>query len=89
MKELDYIDHFRIIMKPRRDFLTQIIKALEPMNGLTSREEEQETIIQSAEKILNEIHDVYTQEQHLLKAKFYSEARQTIGRGILSGLIKQ
>jgi hypothetical protein len=89
MKELDYIDHFRIIMKPRRDFLTQIIKALEPMNGLTSREEEQETIIQSAEKILNEIHDVYTQEQHLLKANFYSEARQTIGRGILSGLIKQ
>jgi len=89
MKELDYIDHFRIIMKPRKDFLTQIIKALEPMNGLTSREEEQETIIQSAEKILNEIHDVYTQEQHLLKAKFYSEARQTIGRGILSGLIKQ
>tara|TARA_R100000995_G_C3436110_1_gene100917 strand:+ start:68 stop:337 length:270 start_codon:yes stop_codon:yes gene_type:complete len=89
MKELDYIDHFRIIMKPRRDFLTQIIKALEPMNGLTSREEEQETIIQSAEKILKEIHDVYTQEQHLLKAKFYSEARQTIGRGILSGLIKQ
>ena len=89
MKELDYIDHFRIIMKPRRDFLTQIIKALEPMNGLTSREEEQETIIQSAEKILNKIHDVYTQEQHLLKAKFYSEARQTIGRGILSGLIKQ
>jgi hypothetical protein len=89
MKELDYIDHFRIIMKPRKDFLTQIIKALEPMNGLTSREEEQETIIQSAEKILNEIHDVYTQEQHLLKANFYSEARQTIGRGILSGLIKQ
>jgi|TARA_A100000171_G_scaffold48745_1_gene56628 hypothetical protein len=89
MKELDYIDHFRIIMKPRRDFLTQIIKALEPMNGLTSREEEQETIIQSAEKILKEIHDVYTQEQHLLKANFYSEARQTIGRGILSGLIKQ
>lgn len=89
MKELDYIDHFRIIMKPRKDFLTQIIKALEPMNGLTSREEEQETIIQSAEKILKEIHDVYTQEQHLLKAKFYSEARQTIGRGILSGLIKQ
>ena len=89
MKELDYIDHFRIIMKPRRDFLTQIIKALEPMNGLTSREEEQETIIQSAEKILKEIHDVYTQEQHLLKAKFYSEARQTIGRCILSGLIKQ
>mgnify|MGYP003112992572 FL=1 len=89
MKELDYIDHFRIIMKPRKDFLTQIIKALEPMNGLTSREEEQETIIQSAEKILNEIHDVYTQEQHLLKAKFYSEARQTVGRGILSGLIKQ
>jgi len=89
MKELDYIDHFRIIMKPRRDFLTQIIKALEPMNGLTSREEEQETIIQSAEKILKEIHDVYTQDQHLLKAKFYSEARQTIGRGILSGLIKQ
>ena len=62
MKELDYIDHFRIIMKPRRDFLTQIIKALEPMNGLTSREEEQETIIQSAEKILKEIHDVYTQD---------------------------
>tara|TARA_R100000988_G_C3918797_1_gene125736 strand:- start:212 stop:481 length:270 start_codon:yes stop_codon:yes gene_type:complete len=89
MKELDYIDHFRIIMKPRRDFLTQIIKALEPMNGLTSREEEQETIIQSAEKILKEIHDVYTQEQHLLKANFYSEARQTVGRGILSGLIKQ
>ena len=89
MKELDYIDHFRIIMKPRKDFLTQIIKALEPMNGLTSREEEQETIIQSAEKILNEIHDVYTQDQHLLKAKFYSEARQTVGRGILSGLIKQ
>jgi hypothetical protein len=89
MKELDYIDHFRIIMKPRKDFLTQIIKALEPMNGLTSREEEQETIIQSAEKILKEIHDVYTQEQHLLKANFYSEARQTIGRGILSGLIKQ
>ena len=89
MKELDYIDHFRIIMKPRKDFLTQIIKALEPMNGLTSREEEQETIIQSAEKILKEIHDVYTQDQHLLKAKFYSEARQTIGRGILSGLIKQ
>ena len=89
MKELDYIDHFRIIMKPRRDFLTQIIKALEPMNGLTSREEEQETIIQSAEKILNEIHDVYTQEQHLLKAKFYSEAKQTIGRGILAGLIKE
>ena len=59
------------------------------MNGLTSREEEQETIIQSAEKILKEIHDVYTQEQHLLKANFYSEARQTIGRGILSGLIKQ
>lgn len=89
MKELDYIDHFRIIMKPRKDFLTQIIKALEPMNGLTSREEEQETIIQSAEKILNEIHDVYTQDQHLLRAKFYSEARQTVGRGILSGLIKQ
>ena len=89
MKELDYIDHFRIIMKPRKDFLTQIIKALEPMNGLTSREEEQETIIQSAEKILKEIHDVYTQDQHLLKAKFYSEARQTVGRGILSGLIKQ
>ena len=89
MKELDYIDHFRIIMKPRKDFLTQIIKALEPMNGLTSREEEQETIIESAEKILKEIHDVYTQDQHLLKAKFYSEARQTIGRGILSGLIKQ
>lgn len=89
MKELDYIDHFRIIMKPRRDFLEQIIKALEPMNGLTSREEEQETIIQSAEKILNEIHDVYTQEQHLLKASFYSEAKQTIGRAILSGSIKQ
>ena len=89
MKELDYIDHFRIIMKPRKHFLDQIIKALEPMNGLTSREEEQETIIQSAEKILKEIHDVYTQDQHLLKAKFYSDARQTIGRGILSGLIKQ
>ena len=55
MKELDYIDHFRIIMKPRKHFLDQIIKALEPMNGLTSREEEQETIIQSAEKILKEI----------------------------------
>ena len=88
MKELDYIDHFRIIMKPRRHFLDQIVKALEPMNELEGKEEEREAIIQSAENILQEIHDKYTQDQHLVRAKFYSEAKQTVGRGILSGSIK-
>ena len=88
MKELDYIDHFRIIMKPRRHFLDQIVKALEPMNELEGKEEEREAIIQSAENILQEIHDNYTQDQHLVRAKFYSEAKQTVGRGILSGSIK-
>ena len=89
MKELDYIDHFRIIMKPRRHFLDQIVKALEPMNELEGKEEEREAIIQSAENILQEIHDKYTQDQHLVMAKFYSEAKQTVGRGILSGLINE
>ena len=88
MKELDYIDHFRIIMKPRRHFLDQIVKALEPMNELEGKEEEREAIIQSAENILQEIHDKYTQDQHLVRAKFYSEAKQTVGRGILAGSIK-
>ena len=89
MKELDYIDHFRIIMKPRRHFLDQIVKALEPMNELEGKEEERAAIIQSAENILQEIHDSYTQDQHLVMAQFYSEAKQTVGRGILSGLIKE
>ena len=89
MKELDYIDHFRIIMEPRKRFLEQIVKALEPMNGVAGKEEEREAIIQSAENILQEIHDKYTQDQHIAKARFYSEAKQTVGRGILSGLIKE
>ena len=88
MKELDYIDHFRIIMKPRRHFLDQIVKALEPMNDIVGKEEERAAIIQSAENILQEIHDNYTQDQHLVRAKFYSEAKQTVGRGILAGSIK-
>ena len=88
MKELDYIDHFRIIMKPRRHFLDQIVKALEPMNDVVGKEEERAAIIQSAENILQEIHDNYTQDQHLVRAKFYSEAKQTVGRGILAGSIK-
>lgn len=88
MKELDYIDHFRIIMKPRRHFLDQIVKALEPMNDVVGKEEERAAIIQSAENILQEIHDSYTQDQHLVRAKFYSEAKQTVGRGILAGSIK-
>ena len=89
MQELDYIDHFRIIMGPRKNFLDQILKALEPMNGVVGKEEEREVIIQSAEKILQEIHDRYTQDQHIAKARFYSKAKQTVGRGILSGLIKE
>lgn len=89
MQELDYIDHFRIIMGPRKNFLDQILKALEPMNGVVGKEEEREVIIQSAEKILQEIHDRYTQDQHIAKARFYSEAKQTVGRGILAGLIKE
>jgi len=89
MRELDHIDHFRIIMRPRKNFLDQIVQALEPLNNLDGKEEEREAIIQSAQKILNEIHDVYTQDQHLLKAKFYDEARKTVGRGILWGLIKE
>ena len=43
----------------------------------------------SEENILQEIHDKYTQDQHIAKARFYSEAKQTVGRGILSGLIKE
>ena len=89
MKELDYIDHFRIIMSPRKRFLDQIVKALEPMNNIVGKEEEIEAILQSAENILKEIHDKYTQDQHIARAKFYSEAKQTIGRGILAGLIKE
>jgi ABC-type Fe3+-citrate transport system substrate-binding protein len=89
MKELDYIDHFRIIMSPRKRFLDQIVKALEPMNDIVGKEEEIEAILQSAENILEEIHDKYTQDQHIAIAKFYSEAKQTVGRGILSGLIKE
>ena len=89
MQELYYIDHFRIIMGPRKNFLDQILKALEPMNGVVGKEEEREVIIQSAEKILQEIDDRYTQDQHIAKARFYSEAKQTVGRGILSGLIKE
>jgi len=89
MQELDYIDHFRIIMGPRKNFLDQILKALEPMNGVVGKEEERQVIIQSAEKILQEIHDRYTQDQHIAKARFYSEAKQTVGRGILAGLIKE
>ena len=89
MKELDYIDHFRIIIGPRKNFTEQILKALEPMNGVAGKEEEREAIIQSAENILQEIHDKYTQDQHIAKARFYSEAKQTVGRGILSGLIKE
>ena len=89
MQELDYIDHFRIIMGPRKNFLDQILKALEPMNGVVGKEEEREVIIQSAEKILQEIDDRYTQDQHIAKARFYSEAKQTVGRGILAGLIKE
>jgi ABC-type Fe3+-citrate transport system substrate-binding protein len=89
MKELDYIDHFRIIMSPRKRFLDQIVKALEPMNDIVGKEEEIEAILQSAENILEEIHDKYTQDQHIAIAKFHSEAKQTVGRGILSGLIKE
>jgi ABC-type Fe3+-citrate transport system substrate-binding protein len=89
MKELDYIDHFRIIMSPRKRFLDQIAKALEPMNDIVGKEEEIEAILQSAENILEEIHDKYTQDQHIAIAKFYSEAKQTVGRGILSGLINE
>jgi len=89
MKELDYIDHFRIIMSPRKRFLDQIVRALEPMNDIVGKEEEIEAILQSAENILEEIHDKYTQDQHIAIAKFYSEAKQTVGRGILSGLIKE
>jgi ABC-type Fe3+-citrate transport system substrate-binding protein len=89
MKELDFIDHFRIIMSPRKRFLDQIVKALEPMNDIVGKEEEIEAILQSAENILEEIHDKYTQDQHIAIAKFYSEAKQTVGRGILSGLIKE
>tara|TARA_Y100000114_G_scaffold74808_1_gene68593 strand:- start:101 stop:370 length:270 start_codon:yes stop_codon:yes gene_type:complete len=89
MQELDYIDHFRIIMGPRKNFLDQILKALEPMNGVVGKEEERQVIIQTAEKILQEMDDRYTQEQHIAKARFYSEAKQTVGRGILSGLIKE
>ena len=88
MKELDYIDHFRIIMSPRKRFLDQIVKALEPMNDIVGKEEEIEAVLQSAENILEGIHDRYTQDQHLVMAKFYSEAKQTVGRGILAGLIK-
>ena len=75
MRELDHIDHFRIIMKPRKNFLDQIVQALEPLNNLDDKEEER--------------HDVYTQDQHMLKAQFYTEARKTVGRGILWGLIKE
>ena len=89
MQELDYIDHFRIIMGPRKNFLDQILKALEPMNGVVGKEEERQVIIQTAEKILQETDDRYTQEQHIAKARFYSEDKQTVGRGILSGLIKE
>jgi len=89
MKELDYIDHFRIIMSPRKRFLDQIVRALEPMNNIVGKEEEIEAILQSAENILEEIHDKYTQDQHIAIAKFYSEAKQTVGRGILAGLIKE
>jgi L-fucose mutarotase/ribose pyranase (RbsD/FucU family) len=69
--------------------LDQIVKALEPMNDIVGKEEEIEAILQSAENILEEIHDKYTQDQHIAIAKFYSEAKQTVGRGILSGLIKE
>ena len=89
MQELDYIDHFRTIMSPRKRFLDQIVKALEPMNDIVGKEEEREAILQSAENILEEIHDKYTQDQHIGRAKFYSEAKQTIGRGILAGLIQE
>ena len=46
MQELDYIDHFRIIMSPRKRFLDQIVKALEPMNNIVGKEEEREAILQ-------------------------------------------
>ena len=76
-------------MSPRKRFLDQIVKALEPMNDIVGKEEEIEAILQSAENILEEIHDKYTQDQHIAIAKFYSEAKQTVGRGILAGLIKE
>ena len=59
------------------------------MNGVVGKEEERQVIIQTAEKILQEMDDIYTQEEHRAKARFYSEAKQTVGRGILSGLIKE
>jgi len=76
-------------MSPRKRFLDQIVRALEPMNNIVGKEEEIEAILQSAENILEEIHDKYTQDQHIAIAKFYSEAKQTVGRGILAGLIKE
>ena len=88
MKELDYIDNYRILMKPRANFLDNIVSILKPMDDLVSQEERVEQVIKDAQEKLDQMDGEYTQAHMETKATFYREARKTVGRGILFGLIK-
>lgn len=84
---MDYIDKFRVLGAQRTETLNAICKAAKPMEGLVSKEAELEVLLQNGETVIKKIDMSYKTPQHGVRATFYEEAKKTVGRGILKGLI--
>tara|TARA_R100000353_G_scaffold43397_3_gene34942 strand:+ start:2042 stop:2326 length:285 start_codon:yes stop_codon:yes gene_type:complete len=89
MEEFDYIDRYRMMNQYRKNFLDKTIEKLKKFKDEEGSDQSYEIMLQLAESILEDMDSSKGMTYHMAESKFYDEARKTVGRGILWGLIKE